>query len=200
MLANMRLALRMLAKAPAFATVTVLALALGIGASTTTFSAINALLLKPWPYIKDQGRVVFVSEYFPKVGKGPNGVAYPDYVDFKRDATKTIEGLGISYPATMFLSDGEKPARYLGAFVSADAFAILGVQPILGRNFRPDEDQPNAEPVAMLGYETWKTHFGSDSTVVGSVVSVNGKRAAIIGVMPNGWGFPDKLELRMPLK
>jgi putative ABC transport system permease protein len=200
MLADMRLALRMLTKAPAFATVAVLALALGIGASTTTFSAINALLLKPWPYIKDQSRVVFVSESFPKVGKGPNGVAYPDYVDFKREATKTIEGLGISYPATMILSDGEKPDRYLGAFVSADAFTILGVQPILGRNFRPDEDQPNAEPVAMLGYETWKTHFASDPGVVGRVVTVNGKRATIAGVMPKGWRFPETSDLWMPLK
>src|SRR5207248_581540 len=111
MLADMRLALRMLAKAPAFTAVAVLALALGIAASTTTFSALNALLLKPWPYIKEQSRVVFVSESFAKVGKRPNGVAYPDYVDFKKDATKTIEGLGISNPATMILSDGEKPDR-----------------------------------------------------------------------------------------
>ena len=200
MLADMRLALRMLAKAPAFTTVAVVALALGIAASTTTFSAVNALLLKPWPYIKDQGRVVFVSESFPKLGKGPNGVAYPDYVDFKREATKTIEGLGISNPATMILSDGEKPDRYLGAYVSADAFTILGVQPILGRNFRADEDQPNAEPVAVLGYETWKAHFGADPSVVGRVVSINGKRATIIGVMPKGWRFPEKSDLWMPLK
>ena len=138
MLADLRLALRMLAKAPAFATVTVLVLALGIGASTTTFSAINALLLKPWPYIKDQEHVVFVSEYFPKLSKEANGVAYPDYLDFKRDATKTIEGLGISNTTTMILSAGDKPERYLGAFVSADVFTILDVQPILGRNFRAD--------------------------------------------------------------
>ncbi len=199
MFAAFRLAFRTLLKAPAFATVTVLALALGIGASTTTFSAINALLLKPWPYMKDQDRVVFVSEYFPKLSKEPNGVAYPDYLDYKRDATKTIEGLGISSPATMILADGEKPDRYLGAFVSADAFTILGVQPILGRTFRTDEDQANAAPVAILGYGVWKTHFASDPGVVGRVVNINGKPATIIGVMPDGWRFPEKSDLWMPL-
>jgi len=200
MLADLRLALRMLAKAPAFATVTVLVLALGIGASTTTFSAINALLLKPWPYIKEQEQVVFVSEYFPKLSKEANGVAYPDYLDFKRDATKTIEGLGISNTTTMILSDGDKPERYLGAFVSADAFTILGVQPILGRNFRADEDQANTEPVVLLAYNVWKSHFASDPGVAGRVVTVNGKRATIIGVMPNGWRFPETSDLWMPLK
>ena len=200
MLSEIKVALRGLAKSPGFTGIAIVTIALAIGASTTTFSAVNALLLKPWPYIKDQGRVLFVSEYLPKVAKGPNGMAYPDYLDFKRDATKTIEGLGISSPATMILSDGEKPDRYLGAFISADAFTILGVQPVLGRNFRPDEDQLNAEPVAMLGYETWKAHFGSDPTVVGRVVSINGKRATIIGVMPKGWRFPETSDLWMPLK
>src|SRR5436190_10114870 len=138
MIPDLRFAARTLLKTPAFTLIAVLALALGIGASTTTFSAINALLIKPWPYIKDQERVVFVSEYFPKLSKEANGVAYPDYLDYKRDATNTIEGLGISSLATMILSDGEKPERYLGTFVSSDAFTILGVQPIIGRNFRPD--------------------------------------------------------------
>ena len=190
----------MLVKTPAFTAVAILALALGIAASTTSFSAVNALLLKPWAYIKDQDRVVFVSEYFPKQGKDPNGVAYPDYLDFKRAATKTLDGLGISTTGTMILSDGEKPERYVGAFVSADAFTILGVQPILGRNFRPDEDQLNTEPVVLLAYNVWASHFASDPGVVGRVVTVNSKRATIIGVMPNGWRFPETSDLWMPLR
>ena len=100
----------------------------------------------------------------------------------------------------MILSDGDKPERYLGAFVSADAFTILGVQPILGRNFRADEDQANTEPVVLLAYNVWKSHFASDPGVVGRVVTVNGKRATIIGVMPNGWRFPETSDLWMPLK
>lgn len=190
----------MLAKTPAFSVIAVLALAIGVGASTTTFSAINALLLRPWPYIKSQDRLLFVSEYIPKLSKQANGVAYPDYVDFKRDATKTLDGLGISNTATMIVSGGERPDRYLGALVSADAFTILGVEPILGRNFRPDEDQPNAEPVALLGYDVWKNHFGSDPTTIGRVVTINGKRVTVIGVMPKGWRFPEKSDVWMPLQ
>ena len=72
--------------------------------------------------------------------------------------------------ATMIISGGDKPARYLGAKISADCFNFLGVQPILGRGFRPDEDQTNAPPVALIGYDVWKNHFGGDSGVVGRVV------------------------------
>ncbi|PYK44617.1 MAG: hypothetical protein DME46_06145, partial [Verrucomicrobia bacterium] len=121
MMADLRFGARMLVKTPAFTIIAGLALALGIGASTTTFSVINALLLKPWPYIQDQDRVLYVSEYFPKISSDhDNGVAYPDYLDFKQQAT-TLEGFGTTSIATMILSDGEKPDRYLGAFITADA-------------------------------------------------------------------------------
>ncbi|PYI76350.1 MAG: hypothetical protein DMF04_08570, partial [Verrucomicrobia bacterium] len=197
---DVRFGARMLVKTPAFTAIAVLALALGIGASTTTFSVVNALLLKPWPYIQDQDRILYVSEYFPNVSSDhDNGVAYPDYLDFKQQAT-TLEGFGTTSTATMIISDGDKPDRYLGAFITADAFSFLGVQPILGRTFRADEDQQGAAPVALLGYEAWKTHFGSDANVVGRVVTINGKRVTIVGVMPRGWRFPEASDLWMPLQ
>ena len=197
---DIRFGARMLVKTPAFTIIAVLALALGIGASTTTFSVVNALLLKPWPYIQDQNRLLYVSEYFPKVSSGhDNGVAYPDYLDFKKQAT-TLEGFGTTTAATMILSDGEKPDRYLGAFITADAFSFLGVQPILGRIFRADEDQKGAAPVALLGYEVWKNHFGSDANIIDRVVTINRKRVTIVGVMPNGWRFPEASDLWMPLQ
>ncbi len=194
---DIRFGARMLVKTPAFTIIAMLALALGIGASTTTFSVVNALLLKPWPYIQDQNRVLYISEYFPKVGDHDNGVAYPDYLDFKHQST-TVEGFGTATVATMILSGGEKPDRYLGSFISADAFSFLGVKPILGRTFRADEDEQGAAPVALLGYEVWKTHFGSDPNVVNRVITVNGKRVTIVGVMPNGWRFPEASDLWMP--
>src|SRR5205807_2332343 len=196
---DVRFGARMLVKTPAFTIIAGLALALGIGASTTTFSVINALLLKPWPYIQDQNRVLYVSEYFPKVGEHDNGVAYPDYLDFKPQAT-TLEGFGAATVATMILSGGEKPDRYLGSFISADAFSFLGVKPVLGRTFRADEDQQNAAPVALLGYDVWKNHFGSDAGIAGRIVTINGKRATIVGVMPKGWRFPEASDLWMPLQ
>jgi len=170
---DVRFGARMLVKTPAFTIITGLALALGIGASTTTFSVVNALLLKPWPYIQDQERVLYVSEYFPKVSSDhDNGVAYPDYLDFKEQAT-TLEGFGTTSIATMILSDGETPDRYLGAYITADAFSFLGVKPVLGRTFRGEEDQKGATPVALLGYEIWQNRFGSDANIIGRVTTIN---------------------------
>lgn len=196
---DLRYAVRMLAKTPGFTVIATLALALGIGASTTTFSVVNALLLKPFPYIQDQDRLLYVNEYFFKTDDHDNGVAYPDYLDFKRQAT-TVEGFGTSSIATMILSGGEKPDRYLGSFISADAFSFLGVKPILGRTFRADEDEQSAAPVALLGYDVWKTRFGSDSNVIGRVITINGKRVTVVGVMPRGWRFPEASDLWMPLQ
>ena len=196
---DIRFGARMLVKTPAFTIIAVLALALGIGASTTMFSVINALLLKPWPYIQNQNRVLYVNEYFAKAGDHDNGVAYPDFRDFKQQAT-ILEGIGATNIATMILSGGEKPDRYLGSFISGDAFSFLGVKPLLGRTFRADEDRPDAAPVALLGYEVWKNHFGSDSNIVNRVITINGKRVTVVGVMPRGWRFPEASDLWMPLQ
>src|SRR5947207_9184222 len=198
MLGQFRIAARMLVKTPAFTAVAVFALALGIGASTTVFSAVNALLVRPWPYMTNDDRVLYYTEYFTKTPDQDNEVAYPDYLDFKRQA-KTVD-IAASEDATIILSGGEKPDRYLGSFISADAFSFLGVKPVLGRLFRPQEDQPNAEPVVLLGYDVWKTHFGSDRGVIGRVVTLNGKPRTIVGVMPQGWRFPTRSDLWMPLE
>src|SRR3954453_16144952 len=129
---DLRYATRTLAKTPGFTAVAILALALGIGASTTIFSAINALLLKPWPYIQDQERILYYSQYFAKHADQDAGVAFPDYLDFKREAT-SFEGIAAAEDATFILSGKEKPDRYLGSFISADTFSFLGVQPLMGR-------------------------------------------------------------------
>jgi putative ABC transport system permease protein len=197
---DIRFGARMLVKTPAFTVIAVLALALGIGASTTTFSVVNAILIKPWPYIEDQGRLLYVSEYFPKISSDhDNGVAYPDYLDLRQQAT-SLEGLGATTVATMILSDGETPYRYLGSYITADAFSFLGVKPVLGRVFHAEEDQKNAPPVALLGYEVWQNHFGANADVIGRVVTINGKRVTVVGVMPKGWRFPDSSDLWMPLQ
>lgn len=198
MLGELRFAARVLAKSPAFTVVATLALALGIGASTTVFSAVNALLLKPWPYFTHQERLIYFSQYFPKRDDHDAGVAYPDFLEFREQA-KSFEGLAAFESATFILAGSEKPDRYLGGFISATAFSFFGVEPILGRIFRPEEDQPNAAPVALLGYDVWRTHFGSDRNLVGKVVTLNGKRATIVGVMPPGFRFPDRCDIWMPL-
>src|SRR5437868_2624580 len=113
MLGQVRIAARMLAKTPAFTAIAVLALALGIGASTTVFSAVNALLIRPWPNMTDQERIVYFSQYFAKQGKEDAGLAYPDFVEFKAQAS-SFEGMAASEDVTFILTGGETPQRYLG--------------------------------------------------------------------------------------
>jgi putative ABC transport system permease protein len=199
MLGELRFAARVLAKSPAFTLVATLALALGIGASTTVFSAVNALLLKPWPNFKHQERLVYVSQYFSKHADQDAGLSYPDFLEF-RDQAKSLEGLAAFESATFILAGNEKPDRYLGGFISASAFSFFGVEPILGRAFRAEEDQRNAAPVALLGFDVWRTHFGSDRNIIGKIVTVNGKHATIVGVMPQGFRFPDRCDIWMPLE
>jgi putative ABC transport system permease protein len=189
----------MLVKTPAFTIIAVLAIALGIGASTTMFSCINALLLRPMPLIQDQDRLVAVSEYFLKNADQNAGTALPDYLDWKKSVT-TMEGIAAIQEATFIVSGGDKPERYLGGQISADAFSFLGVQPILGRQFRPEEDQLNAAPVALIGYDIWQNHFGADRAVVGKTIPINGKQVTIVGVMPKGWRFPETCDIWMPLQ
>jgi putative ABC transport system permease protein len=199
MLRDLRYACRMLVKTPGFTIISVLAIALGIGASTTMFSGINALLLRPMPLIQDQDRLVFISQYFTKLPDQNAGNAFPDYLEWKKQAT-TFDGIGAIQESTFIVSGGDKPERYLGGEISADTFSFLGVQPIIGRQFRPEEDQLNAAPVALIGYEIWQNHFAGDRSVVGKTIPINGKQITIIGVMPRGWRFPEICDLWVPLQ
>ena len=124
---------------------------------------------------------------------------FPDYLEWKKNVT-TLEGIAAIQEATFIVSGGDKPERYLGGQISADAFSFLGVQPILGRQFRPEEDQLNAAPVALIGYDIWQNHFGGDRAVVGKTIPINGKQVTIVGVMPKGWRFPEVCDIWMPLQ
>ena len=199
MLRDLRFAVRMLAKTPGFTFIAIAALALGIGAATTNFSTINALMLRPFPLMQHQERLVFLAEYFPKVSQQNAGVAYPDFLEWKKQST-TLDGIGASQDTTFILTDGDKPDRYLGAQVSADMFSFLGVEPILGRGFRSEEDKLGAAPVALLGYDLWQRRFGGESSIIGRTVPINGKQVTIVGVMPKDWRWPEIADLWMPLQ
>ncbi|MDP9291819.1 MAG: ABC transporter permease [Verrucomicrobiota bacterium] len=198
MLRDLRYAIRMLVKTPGFSLIAIVALALGIGASTTNFSSINALLLRPLPLMQNQEKLVYLTEYFTKMPDQDAGVSLPDYLEWKKRAT-LLDGVGACDGATFILAGGDKPERYLGAHISADAFSFLGVQPIMGRQFRADEEQLTAAPVALIGYDVWQNHFGADRAVVGKTVLLNGKQTTVVGVMPKGWRFPEESDIWMPL-
>ena len=199
MIRDFQYAVRLLVKTPGFTIIAVLAIALGIGASTTAFSMVNAVLLRPFPFMQNQDRLVFVTSYLTKTPEEDDGLSFPDYAEIKQQAT-TLEGLGVWQNATFIITNGDTPERFLGANITAETFSLLGVQPILGRNFRVDEGDLNAAPVALIGYHVWQNLFGGDASIVGKQVPINGRQVMIVGVMPRGWRFPEQNDIWMPMQ
>lgn len=199
MTGDLKYAVRMLVKTPGFTIIAILAVALGIGASTTSFSIVNAVLLRPFPLIQNQERIAYLTQYFTKTADQDSGMSFPDYLEIKKQAT-TLEGFGAWQDATFIITQGDKPERFLGSNVSAETFSFLGVQPIIGRQFRPEEDDLKAAPVALLGYQVWQNMFGGDPAIVGRQVPINGRQVTVVGVMPKEWRFPERSDIWMPLQ
>ena len=197
---DLRYAGRTLAKSPGFATIAILTLALGIGLASTIFSAVNALLIRPLPLMRDQQQLVVIEHHLKKLKETEDvGFDYPGLLDARKHLT-TIEGISAWQDTTMIITGTGKPDRYLGAAIQADAFQMFGVVPTIGRWFRIEENEPSAEPVVILGHDLWQQRYAANPGVVGKTVEVNGMMATIIGVMPKGWRFPEDADLWMPLR
>ena len=138
MMRDFTYAVRMLVKTPAFALIAILAVALGIGASTTSFSIVNAVLLRPFPLIQNQDRLAFLTQYFNKTPDQDNGMSFPDYLEIKKQAT-SLEGFGAYSDATFIITNGDKPERFLGSNITAGTFSFLGSADSRSR-FLPEED------------------------------------------------------------
>ncbi len=184
-LQDLRYALRQLYKKPGFALVSILILALGIGASTAIFAFVDAALIRPLPY-RDPARLVGLFESFTL---GPRGsISYLDYLDWKRQNTvfRDLE----AYEDWSFVWKSTTGARMEeSARVSAGFFRTLGVSPVLGRDFHPEEDRPGAARTAILGFATWQGQFGGRKDVLGKVVTLDGEPYTIIGVLPQDFRF-----------
>jgi putative ABC transport system permease protein len=179
----------MLLKQPGFTVIAVIALALGIGANTAIFSVVNAVLLKPLPFV-DPARLVIVYETNQQRGTTRSSVSYPNFADW-RDQNHVFERMS-SYHNSDFILTGEgEPARIQGAVVNADLFPLLGVAPILGRSFLPEEDKPgDTGRVVMLSHRLWQQRFNADPNVPGKSLVLGGKNYTVAGVMPAGFQFP----------
>jgi len=173
----------MLAKNPAFTAVAVLTLTLGIGASTTVFSWIDAVLLRPLPGVERASGLVAFEE------SAPDGsfltTSYPDYIDY-RDHLKSLDGLAATQITPLSIGSEDRPQQVWGELVSGNYFAVLGVQPLLGRVFSPDEygDKPNAFPIAVISSRLWRSTFNADPSIVGKTIRVNRHELSIVGVAP----------------
>ena len=185
LLGDLRYAVRLLAKNPGFTIVAVLSLALGIGATTTIFSVMNAALLRPLP-LENPDRLVKLWSSRSQSGFGP--ISYPNYRDY-RDQNHVFTGLAASSVARpMNLSGRGTPTQVNGMPVSGDYFSVLGVRPVLGRGFLPEEDRtPGTHPVVVISHGLWQGRFGSDPNVVGDIVVLNGQPFTVVGVAAKGF-------------
>src|SRR5882762_8271349 len=177
---DLRYALRQLRKNPGFTAVGLLTLTLGIGANTAIFSVVHAVLLKPLGY-RDPERVVLVTE-------GATPVRFEEMTAASRSYTE-LGDFAVGFEE-LALSGVAEPEMLKGTRVSANFLHILGVSPLLGRSFLPEEDKSGAPAVAMISAESWRRRFGEDHSIVGKTVTLAGLPYRIIGVLPTGFQFP----------
>ncbi|MGD0456184.1 MAG: ABC transporter permease [Terriglobia bacterium] len=192
---DLRYGLRMLAKNPGFTAVAVLTLALGIGANTAIFSVVNGVLLRPLPYA-DPGRLMTVYETSREFGQ--MSVAYPNFLDWRRENHAFTDIAAYRGDDFNFTGSGQ-PEHLRGEFVSASLLPVLGVNPLLGRNFMPQEDREGASGVVMLTYGLWKRRFGADPNILGKTMTLNARSYKVIGVLPSDFGFRRRAELYVPI-
>ncbi len=188
MLQEIRLALRLLIKNPLFTLVGILTLALGIGATTAVFTLVNALLIKPLPY-EDPSRLVLLFEHFKDQHLDTIPVSPPEFLEYKSQL-KSFDKLAAFNTATFNLSEGDLPERIFGATVSADLFPLLGVQPIRGRTFRPEECAAGRDDVVVISERLWRRKFDRDPRVLGSKLMADGHTFTVVGIMPASFEFP----------
>ena len=203
MITDLKYAVRMLLKAPAFTIIAILTLALGIGANSAIFSVIDTVLLRPLPF-KDPNRIVMAwARYTDDRGDFRSGVhSFPDYADF-RDQSQSFSALAAFTRTAGTLAHAED-AQYLeGVAITPEIFDVLGVPPLLGRGFTQDEAKNDANRVVVLTYPLWQRAFGGDPRILGQQINISGHSLTVVGVMPQGWKFPvadEKIDYVMPLQ
>jgi predicted permease len=192
---DVRYGMRVLAKSPGFTAVAVLTLALGIGANTALFSVVNGVLLNPLPF-PDSGRLYSV--YTKSANFGTGSVAYQNFLDWQRD-NRVFAALG-AYRSEDYNLTGSGEAERLPAYqISAELLPLLGVRPVLGRTFLPEEDRAGAGPVVVLGDGFWKRRFGMSPDVLGRSLTLNGKAYTVIGVAPSRLSVVDPVDIYVPI-
>ncbi len=180
---DLRFGARMLWRTPGFSMLAILCLTLGIGTNAAVFSWIEGILIRPYPLVAHQDRM-FALEGTTRGTVEGNGLSYPDFVDLEKHST-LFESFIIDRIVGTTLSVGDRAERASGGIVSANYFDALGVQPMLGRGFRPEEGTGrNAHPVTVISYLTWKDRYKGDPDIVGKTQYLNGVQHTIIGVAP----------------
>jgi macrolide transport system ATP-binding/permease protein len=183
LLQDLRFGFRMLRRSPGFSVLAFLCLTLGIGTNAAVLSWIEGIVIRPYPLVAHQDRM-FALNATTRGETGYTGLSYPEFLDYQRNST-LFESFIVDKITGTTLSVGDRAERASGAIVSANYFDALGVRPILGRGFRPEEGEGrNAHPVTVIGYQTWKDRYGGDPNIIGRTQYLNGVEHTIIGVAP----------------
>jgi putative ABC transport system permease protein len=199
-LQDIRYGFRMLIKRPSFTIIVVLTMALGIGANTTIFSAVDAVLLNPLPY-QDPDRLMAVWETNKQLSPEAwdrNELAMGNFRDW-RSRNQVFDQIGSSFYADVNLTGLGEPERIKSSVVTTNFFQVLGTQPMIGRSFLPEEEQPGSPRVVILSSGLWERLFGSDPNLTNKSLTLNGNPVAVIGVMPPGFDvqFPTNIRVDM---
>jgi len=201
---DVRVGLRILFKEKWFCFLATLVLALGIGGAMTQFAVVNAIVLRGFSFPHPE-QLVSVGLIDPKASEQNNNFgngnipAAQDYEDIKAAQKSFSMMAGYLAGSTINVTYNNNPQRYTGAYITDDLFKIIGVSPVLGRDFAADDNRIGAPKTAILGDKIWRRDFNADPNIVGQSVTINGKAATIIGVMPPGFEFPFSEELWTPL-
>ncbi len=193
---DLRYAFRTLRKSPGFTAVAVLALALGIGANTAVFSVVNGVLLQPLAF-PDPSRLMHIFETTTEFSEA--SVAYPNYLDWRRDS-RSFTDMGIHRSADFNFTGAGQPEQLSGRYVSASLFPVLGVRPLLGRSFLPEEDRPGTGCSVMLSHGFWQRRFGGDPNILGRALTLNAMSCSVVGVLPRDFRFHDDSEVYVPIE
>jgi putative ABC transport system permease protein len=182
LVADLRYALRMLRKSPAFAAIAILTLALGIGANTAIFSVVQGILLAPLPY-SEPDRLVLMWQYNQTL-KHAISASYPDFLDWQRNASSFQQMAAFGWQDRDLTGPGQ-PEHLTGKQISSGLLSTLGVKPILGREFSPEEDKRGGAPVVIISQRLWRDRFASSPGALGKSVTLDGVGYTIIGVLPS---------------
>ena len=192
---DLRYGWRVLRKAPGFTTIALLTLALGIGANTAIFSLLYGILLSPLPY-HDAAHLIVLNETTPRVGMV--SVSYPNFVDWRAQNGVFSEMAGVNSVGFSLLGINQ-PENVRGQAVSTNFLSVLGVRPLLGRDFDESEEKAGAAAVTLLSYPLWQSHFGGDRKVIGHTIALDGRSFSIIGVLPPDFRWTEKTDLLEPI-
>lgn len=198
LLQDVRYGIRALLKSPAFSIVAILTLALGIGANTAIFSVVQNVLLQPLPYPEPDRLVEISNDYLPAFSH--LGISPGDFNDWRRQSTTTSDMAVYSSISQGFNLIGEgESQRVQASYASASLFPMLGIKPVVGRSFVPEEEKAGAAPVIMLSHRLWQSQFGADPAVVNRSITLDTQRYTIVGVLPAGFQLLRWADLWMPM-